>query len=401
MTPPEHRSHAVRIVRDLVEIAAILAAGVWAFYTFAYENRIKPSFANPELNFVVTMQKLGERGGLIGVRLHTEIHNVGTVQASIVGLSYWVLGKRVEALRGARAPVLSAGGAVLKAFYAESPGTPVFGLAYLTRMADPASSSRTDLEPGADLARDTVFFVPAARFDYLEAHLSARFTKEKSPVPSTMIFGKDGLPKFNVPSNRSDVDENSAIPSQLDLNGPQSPGERRGRRRVLPKRRAMTKSAYFVLAFLCAAAPATAQQRTVVTDETQLPRFAYPMAASPSKLLTSDDATFGPFLQAVARDVNRTLATYDIADKATLSDYLMTRLDAQLLTGDYAGARATVAQLRDAQSKAARKLLAGRLQLAYIAASARQRRAEASARRSRRPIVRRSMRCRGAWSPIR
>lgn len=219
MTPPEHRPHAVRIVRDLVEIAAILAAGVWAFYTFAYENRIKPSFAAPELNFVVTMQKLGERGGLIGVRLHTEIHNVGTVQASIVGLSYWVVGKRVEALRAARAPVISGGGAVLKAFYTESSGTPVFGLAYLTRMADPASVSRTDLEPGADLARDTVFFVPAGRFDYLEAHLSARFTKEKSAVPSTMTFGKDGLPTFNVPANRPDVDENSAIPSQLDLNG--------------------------------------------------------------------------------------------------------------------------------------------------------------------------------------
>lgn len=136
-----------------------------------------------------------------------------------------------------------------------------------------------------------------------------------------------------------------------------------------PEASAMTKSAYFVLAFLCVAAPAAAQQRTVVTDETQLPRFAYPMATAPSKLLVSDDATFAPFLQAVARDVDTTLATYDIADKATLSDYLMTRLDVQLLTGDYAGARATVAQLRDAQSKAARKLLAGRLQLAYISAS--------------------------------
>jgi hypothetical protein len=110
----ERRSHGIWIVRDVVEVAAILAAGIWAFYTFAYENRIKPSFANPELNFVVTMQQLGQRGGLIGVRLHTEIHNVGTVPANIVGLSYWVLGKRVEPTRTAQPPSVSNGTAVFE-----------------------------------------------------------------------------------------------------------------------------------------------------------------------------------------------------------------------------------------------------------------------------------------------
>ena len=35
------------IVRDVVEVIAIVAAGIWAFYVFAYENRIKPSISNP------------------------------------------------------------------------------------------------------------------------------------------------------------------------------------------------------------------------------------------------------------------------------------------------------------------------------------------------------------------
>jgi hypothetical protein len=43
------RHGAIRIVRDVVEIAAIVAAGLWAFYVFVYENRIKPSFLPPEL----------------------------------------------------------------------------------------------------------------------------------------------------------------------------------------------------------------------------------------------------------------------------------------------------------------------------------------------------------------
>jgi hypothetical protein len=215
----ERRSHRIRIVRDVVEIVAFLAAGIWAFYTFAYENRIKPSLADPELNFVVTMQKLSEHRGLIGVRLHTEIRNVGTVQANIIGLSYWVLGKRVEPLLVPQKPVLAHGDALLKAFYRESSGTPVFGMAYLTQMADPASVQRTTMDPGGDLPRDSVFFVPSGRFDYLEAHISARFTKELRDTPTTLTFDKNSVPVFDVPPNRPDIDVDNSVPSQLDLNG--------------------------------------------------------------------------------------------------------------------------------------------------------------------------------------
>jgi subtilisin family serine protease len=122
---------------------------------------------------------------------------------------------------------------------------------------------------------------------------------------------------------------------------------------------------------LFAVAPAAAQGgRTVVTDQTQLPRVAYPMPMSPSTLLTADNATFAPFSKAVEADVDMTLATYDIQDKATLRDYLSTRLYAQLLTGDDAGVRLTVAELRAAETKPDNALLVGRLPLAYVTALA-------------------------------
>lgn len=115
------------------------------------------------------------------------------------------------------------------------------------------------------------------------------------------------------------------------------------------------------------AAPVSAQPaRAIVTNETQLPRFAYPMPTLPSQLLVADDAAFAPFLKAVQDDVEKTLATYEIKDQATLNDYLATRLAGEMLAGDKAGVRATVGQLRAAQTKAARALLVGRLQLAYV-----------------------------------
>jgi hypothetical protein len=214
----ERRARSVWIVRDIVEVVAIVAAGIWAFYTFVYENRIKPSFADPELNFIVTMEKLGRHDSLVGIRLHTEIHNVGTVQANLVGLSFWVVGKRVVPERRALPPVVTHNTARLRAFYRETAGVPVFGDAYLTNIGDARSQERTQIQPGGNLARDEVFFVPAGRFDYLQAHMSARFTKENRPTPTTITFNQQGIPVFNVPPDRTDLNENSAIPSQLDLN---------------------------------------------------------------------------------------------------------------------------------------------------------------------------------------
>ncbi len=119
-----------------------------------------------------------------------------------------------------------------------------------------------------------------------------------------------------------------------------------------------------------AALPAVAQSaRTTVTDETQLPRVAYPMPTPPSAFLSASDAAFAPFLASVESDVAKALATYDIQDKATLRDYLATQLAGNLLKGDAAGVRSSVAQLRAAETKPASALLAGRLQLAYLSGS--------------------------------
>ena len=90
------------------------------------------------------------------------------------------------------------------------------------------------------------------------------------------------------------------------------------------------------------------------------------MPVPPSKFVTADDATFAPFLKSVEADVDTTLATYDIQDKATMRDYLATRLDAALLAGDDATVRATVEALRAAETKPDLALIAGRIPLAYV-----------------------------------
>src|SRR5665213_3343815 len=92
------------------------------------------------------------------------------------------------------------------------------------------------------------------------------------------------------------------------------------------------------------AGPALAQSspaKVMVHDETQLPRFSYPMPTAPSALLAADDATFAPFAAAVGADVDRTLRDYDIQDAASKRDLIQTKLALQLLAHDDAGARAS------------------------------------------------------------
>ena len=64
-------------MRDVVEILAIVAAGAWAFYTFVYENQIKPTLEKPEAQVESVLTKLGERNGLVAVRSRVTIANVG------------------------------------------------------------------------------------------------------------------------------------------------------------------------------------------------------------------------------------------------------------------------------------------------------------------------------------
>ncbi len=96
------RRHSVAVVRDIVEVTAIVVAGIWAFYIFAYENRIKPSMADPDVNVTASMQRLSERNGFIAVGLHLELHNVGTVRAHFLGMAVNVYGQRISPAKPAR-----------------------------------------------------------------------------------------------------------------------------------------------------------------------------------------------------------------------------------------------------------------------------------------------------------
>ncbi|HEY1428948.1 MAG TPA: hypothetical protein VGF18_05205, partial [Candidatus Tumulicola sp.] len=165
---PEEFGHtSLGRVRDIVEIVAIVAAGIWAFYIFAYENRIRPSFAQPEVNIGATLQRLSERNGQIAVGLHIDLRNVGTVNTDFLGLAVNVYGQRVLSTTPNGGEPNDPLSYERKAFYRLSKPVPVYSWAYVTRLGNPHTGVDTTMDPGTSIENYRVFYVPAGKFDLL------------------------------------------------------------------------------------------------------------------------------------------------------------------------------------------------------------------------------------------
>jgi hypothetical protein len=185
--------HLIAIVRDVVEVLAILAAGVWAFYIFAYENRIKPSMANPDVDVTASIQKIGERNGLIAIGLHLRLQNIGTVKAHFLGLAVNVYGQRVVSSVSHVSPQRNPLKYVFAGFYRTGQPVPVYTYAYVTHLGDPLSQEETELGPGTAIDNYRTFYVPHNRFDLLTVGVDAPYTKfEDSPIPTHLVVMAHG-----------------------------------------------------------------------------------------------------------------------------------------------------------------------------------------------------------------
>jgi len=92
-------------------------------------------------------------------------------------------------------------------------------------------------------------------------------------------------------------------------------------------------------------APGQADKKIQVKDQSDLPRFTYPLSGPASVLLQADAATFNAFAVKVRTDLDAILRDYEIGDKATLRSLLSAKLDLQHLAGEDAAALETVRAL--------------------------------------------------------
>lgn len=186
-------SHTVAIVRDIIEVIAIIAAGAWAFYVFIYENRIRPSFAQPDVNVTATLQRLGERNGMIAVGLRTDFHNVGTVKAHFLGMAVNVYGQRIFLGKPHPRFQHSPPTYEYKAYYRGGTPVPVYTYAYVTKLGDPSTGEDTEIDPGTTISNYRAFYVPQGRFDLLTVGIDTPYTKyDEKTIPTHLSVGPNG-----------------------------------------------------------------------------------------------------------------------------------------------------------------------------------------------------------------
>ena len=144
-------------------------------------------------------------------------------------------------------------------------------------------------------------------------------------------------------------------------------------------------------------APGEANKKIQVKDQSDLPRFTYPLSGPASVLLQADAASFNAFAVKVRTDLDAILRDYEIEDKATLRSLLSAKLDLQHLAGEDAAALETVKALRALEEKPSPRLTTG-LYMRWKARSRRTARAVPLLSRTLPSATgRQSIRCHGMW----
>jgi hypothetical protein len=81
-------------IRQIVETIAIVAAGLWAFYTFVYQERIKPAGEPAALVTSISIHRLGRDARRDILQVSMLYHNVGKTEIDIAADGYSVFGLR-------------------------------------------------------------------------------------------------------------------------------------------------------------------------------------------------------------------------------------------------------------------------------------------------------------------
>jgi hypothetical protein len=97
----EQKPRAIRLVEDpwatlrhVVEVLALIAAGAWAFYTFIYQERIKPANEPAALDDTITVERVAHDNtrDILDVAIH--LHNAGKTEIEIAADGFNVWGDR-------------------------------------------------------------------------------------------------------------------------------------------------------------------------------------------------------------------------------------------------------------------------------------------------------------------
>lgn len=211
-------SARLAMIRDVVEIIAIISAGIWAFYVFAYDNAIKPSMASPAIEINASLRKLSARNGLIAVGLHTEFRNIGAVRAHFLAVATNVYGQRVVNVPNPLHEPKSLRYEFTGHFRTTAP-VPVYAYAYVTHLGDSTTHVDMALDPGTSVDTDRTFYVEGDRYDVLSVGIDVPYVKyDSGRFPTRIVTMPNGAARVIIGVDSSEIEQyNMNAITSLDL----------------------------------------------------------------------------------------------------------------------------------------------------------------------------------------
>jgi len=159
--------------RHIIEAVAIIAAGLWAFYTFIYQERIKPAAEPAALSETIAVHRLGRdaKRDILGIAL--SYHNAGKTEIDIAADAYNIVGVKFASASkpySERKPNREEEGD-------DVPATSTHLIRAFAELREAAVGGQRGfhiiLEPGDTLTDDQVVTVPRGAYDLIRAQIIA------------------------------------------------------------------------------------------------------------------------------------------------------------------------------------------------------------------------------------
>jgi len=182
-------------LRHIVEAVAIVAAGLWAFYIFVYQEDIKPANDPAAVVVSISIHRLGRDAIHDILVVNTDYHNVGKTEIDIAADGFDLWGIRYDSrsrLRGSLGPTK----ADIFNDIPERSRTLVRASMELRAAAVGGDANRhVIMEPGSTETLTETVVVPRGAYDALEAFVIASpiKTSEKNKVNVAIVHLGGGL----------------------------------------------------------------------------------------------------------------------------------------------------------------------------------------------------------------
>jgi len=187
-------------LNNIVQLVALIGAGIWAVYTFIYQSEIAPSLAPPTVTLSSTLENTGHRGDMTAIRCTLTRSNGGQSAVRVEALTYNAIGIKEHFLpsddTNPRFDLSRPDGDTvnLARYYAEPERQEVI-LKIAKLFAGAVSEGVvSELNPGESVTRDILFYADRSKFDRIRLKVRLVYAKTSDPgVPLALETDSEGM----------------------------------------------------------------------------------------------------------------------------------------------------------------------------------------------------------------